>query len=612
LDEEPLYDGVMRGSGRASPAAAPNSEQHIEDERSLIDGDVSSLSQRGAKHVTGERQRTPQVTRPALLASKLRPTIGRLTRAPARLEEALRPRSGCLTLLHAGAGYGKTSVLAATHRPEWTWYNLDATDRDPAAFAARLGAALGVDARLPTDAAGDVLALELAQRLPGRATVTLDRGEQLGEAVELGRFLSELLVAAPALSVRLATRTRPALPLERLRLEGRLVELGPNDLRLNRSEVAQVLTAAWGHPPEAAQLDFADTVLDGWPAALQLWQAAVGEDGDLMAPLQSGQPLHEYLHEEVCGTLPDDVMDQLSRDWRWLVGRGPLLKRASNGSRRLVADRIVRDRVAVVPSRHGWRVHPLMTAFASMHASNAGAARLPQVATDREPSRGRPADAASGLAVHTFGGLRVRVDGVVLEDGEWPAASRRLLELLLCLPGGRSTANDAAETLWPNHPSRAARNSFNVALHGLRRVLEPDLTEGSHSRYVVREGRMYRLCLERLTCDAEEFAGLVRQAGPTLDESGACRLQAAVDLHADDFLASCEEAFAGERRAQLRTMLLTTLERLGQWYASAGRRELATSTLERLVSMEPGRRDAWERLMHLRSNGGNGHLASAG
>ncbi|HEY4028229.1 MAG TPA: hypothetical protein VGO86_17515, partial [Candidatus Dormibacteraeota bacterium] len=254
--------------------------------------------------MTGERYRTPSVTRSALLASKLRPTIVRRPQAPARMEEALRPLAGCLTLLHAGAGYGKTSVLAATHRPEWTWYNLDATDRDPQTFATRLSLALGIELSLPDDAGGDVLALELAHRLPDPTTVTLDRGEQLGESVELGRFLSELLMAAPALSLRMATRTRPALPLERLRLEGRLVELGPTELRLNRAEVAQLLTAAWGRPPEPIQLDFADRVLDGWPAALQLWQGTLGDDGDLLAPLQSGQPLHEYLHEEVCGTLP--------------------------------------------------------------------------------------------------------------------------------------------------------------------------------------------------------------------------------------------------------------------------------------------------------------------
>src|SRR5262249_53856428 len=163
---------------------------------------------------------------------------------------------------------------------------------------------------------GEVLALDLAQRLQGRATtVTLDRCEQLGDAIEAGRFLSELLLAAPALALRVASRTRPPLPLERLRLEGRLVEIGPAELRLSRTEIAALLTASWGRAPEAAQLDFADTVLGGWPAALQLWLGELGDEPDLLGPLQPGQPLHEYLHEEVFGTLPEEVMDQVNRDW---------------------------------------------------------------------------------------------------------------------------------------------------------------------------------------------------------------------------------------------------------------------------------------------------------
>src|SRR2546430_6892767 len=104
-------------------------------------------------------------------------------------------------------------------------------------------------------------------------------------------------------------------------------------------------------------------------------------------------------------------------------------------------------------------------------------------------------------SIRTFGGLQVLVNGSPLADTDWPAAARRLLELLLSRPGCRTTAHEAAQTLWPHHPQRAARNSFNVALHGLRRALEPELMDGSRSRYVVREGRLYRLSMERLTCD---------------------------------------------------------------------------------------------------------------
>jgi DNA-binding SARP family transcriptional activator len=578
--------------------------------------------------VTDERHRPARAALRGLLISKLRPTTVRRQQVPARLEDVVRPRFGCLTLVHAGAGYGKTTALAAGSRAAWVWYNLDATDREPATFAQRLSLALHADppaADLP--ATGEVLALEVAQRLQGRAvTLTLDRYEQLGDSVVAGRFLSELLLASPALALRVATRTRPALPLERLRLEGRLVEVGPEDLRLNRGEIADLLARCWGRQPQTVELDFADTVLDGWPAALQLWQSALGDDTDLLGPLQPGQPLHEYLHEEVLGTLPAEVVDQVSADWRWLLGRGSLVKRASNAGRRQVADRLVRDRVAVLPGRRGWRLHPLVAAFASMHTARGTSAVAARAGRQVEPTAQAPAPAqvarrpageprepvASRLAIRTFGGLGVILDGIPVADAVWPAAARRLLELLLSVPGGCTSAPEAAQALWPSNPPRAARNSFNVALHGLRRALEPHLTDGSRSRYVVRDGRMYRLRLERLTCDVEDFTRLARQVGP-LDESGARRLAGAIDLQSGDFLAGCDEPFTEKRRAQLRSELLDILEDVARWYASSGRRDLAVPALKRLVALEPGRREAWEQLMELHeAPDAAGQLASTG
>src|SRR5215469_9305257 len=119
----------------------------------------------GARHVTDERHR-PRAALRGMLISKLRPTTVRRQEVPSRLEDVVRPRFGCLTLVHAAAGYGKTTALAAGSHPSWVWYNLDATDRELATFAQRLSLAL--HAAVPaTDvpATGEVLALELAQRL---------------------------------------------------------------------------------------------------------------------------------------------------------------------------------------------------------------------------------------------------------------------------------------------------------------------------------------------------------------------------------------------------------------------------------------------------------------
>jgi DNA-binding SARP family transcriptional activator len=165
------------------------------------------------------------------------------------------------------------------------------------------------------------------------------------------------------------------------------------------------------------------------------------------------------------------------------------------------------------------------------------------------------------------------VHGVALADTAWPASSRRLLELLLSAPAYRTTADEAAGLLWPRHPARMARNSFNVALHGLRRALEPGLLSGVRSRYVVREGRTYRLGVELMTCDAEVFTQLAVDVEGPLDEAGARRLRAAVELYAGDFLATSGEHFAVERRAELRTVLIAcaeTLARSGPDAESAG------------------------------------------
>jgi DNA-binding SARP family transcriptional activator len=403
------------------------------------------------------------------------------------------------------------------------------------------------------------------------------------------------------MGIRVATRARPALPLERLRLDGRLVDVGPAEIRLDRDEIAELLARAWGRRPRPAELDFADEVLGGWPAAVQLWQETLGDGDDLLAPLQPGQRLHEYLHEELLPTLPDDVRAELRGDPAWMLGPGPLLKRANSASRRLVGDRMVRDRVGVVPCEDGWCLLPLAAAFIEMHVS---ADRDRDRTERRRPARDGRSDGpgmtvGAPAVIRTLGGLAVSVDQVRVPDAAWPTASRRLLELLLCLPGYQTTAQQAAQVLWPRHLLRAALNSFNVALHGLRRVLEPELTTGSESSYVIRQGHTYRLCLDRIACDVEEFSQLVRQAPWTVGEAGARQLEAATELYHGDFLATSPEEFAVEKRERLRRLVVDSLERLGEWHSSGGRAGNAIRVHNRLLELLPQREDVWARVLEL-------------
>ncbi|HEY4025884.1 MAG TPA: BTAD domain-containing putative transcriptional regulator, partial [Candidatus Dormibacteraeota bacterium] len=530
---------------------------------------------------------------------------------PSRLAEMLAPQPGCLLLVHAAAGYGKTTALAMTPPTNGLWYNLDRSDNAPRLLALRLCAALGLPP--PSEDVpplGEALALELADGLQGRSlTITLDRFQHVGDAPEVGRLLSELLLMVPGLAVRLATRTRPALPLERLRLEGRLPEVGPAELRLDQDEIERLLADGLDRPPRAAEVEFADSMLGGWPAAVHLWMAGLDESADLTAPLQPGKPLHDYLHEELLeGTLPPEVVVHLMADAGWLTGPGPIRERASTPDRRWAMDILVRDRVGVVPGRGGWHVHPLVGSFLQVHLTRQSPAAN-VVAIDPVETIVPPAPLR--VAIHTLGGLSVTIDGVPVEEAAWPTAARRLLELLLCLPGYQATAQQAARLLWPRHLPRSALNSFNVALHGLRRALEPDLTAGADSSYVIRQGRVYRLRLEQMICDVEEFTRLVRHVPRPLGEEPAERLETAVVLYRGDFLASSAEEFVQEKRTRLRRAMLDTLERLGEWHAEAARGPQALRAFTRLLELAPHREDAWARVLELHLADGDEYRALA-
>jgi two-component SAPR family response regulator len=198
-----------------------------------------------------------------------------------------------------------------------------------------------------------------------------------------------------------------------------------------------------------------------------------------------------------------------------------------------------------------------------------------------------------------------------VDDASWPTAARRLLELLLSLPGSQTTAQEAAAQLWPRHLPRSALNSFNVALHGLRRVLQPDMRAGGESGHVVRQGRLYRLALDEIACDADHFSRLVTGASLPLDDDAAQRLETAVALYHADFLATSSERFAEQKRARLRRLRLDALERLGEWHSHAGRDGQALYAFNRVLEQSPLREDVWARVLELHLSVGDEYGALA-
>ena len=198
---------------------------------------------------------TPRRTRPPTLRAVRRPRLTRpLTETTSQL----------LVALVAPAGYGKTTLLCdwadRDERP-FAWVTLDGEDNDPACLDASV--------RLAVERV-------VAPRGNGRFVLVLDDLQALHEpaaAATLAALLDEL----PAeVTVALASRTPPPLPVARLRAQRRLIEVGPRELAMDLDEGAAMLALA-GLEVDPEDLRQLLRCTEGWPAALSLGGITLGE-----------------------------------------------------------------------------------------------------------------------------------------------------------------------------------------------------------------------------------------------------------------------------------------------------------------------------------------------
>lgn len=262
---------------------------------------------------------------------------------PARPGLVLRPRlqqrviaglGGRLTLITAPAGFGKTTLaaasIAACGMPA-AWLSLDKDDNQPGRFLSYLIAALqGVDARLGREAA--VLNAGVRPAQP-EATLTslindLDAaGTQIVLALDDYQFIGSpaahrqaafLLEHAPeTLHVLIATRSDPPLPLARWRARGWTVELRAADLRFSEPEAARFLSDVMGLQLEAGPVAALAERTEGWIAGLQMAGLALQsspasggrEDvaGFIAAFSGTQRYIMDYLLEEALAGQPPEI-----------------------------------------------------------------------------------------------------------------------------------------------------------------------------------------------------------------------------------------------------------------------------------------------------------------
>jgi LuxR family transcriptional regulator, maltose regulon positive regulatory protein len=231
----------------------------------------------------------------------------------------------------APAGYGKTTLLA-----QWAqrtasrvgWVSVDERDNDPAVLLTYLAVALErvepIDPRVVRGLAGpggstlgavSRLAASMAA-MTGPVAVVLDHLEVLENQACLD-LVAELAAQLPAGSQLLvASRSRSPLPVGLLRAQGRVVELGVEELAMDDQEARALLEGAGVGLADAEVAELVGRT-EGWPAGLYL-AALAHKMGGPRAHAWAGftgddRFMADYLRSELLGQLPPERVAFLTR-----------------------------------------------------------------------------------------------------------------------------------------------------------------------------------------------------------------------------------------------------------------------------------------------------------
>ncbi|WP_226642341.1 HTH-type transcriptional regulator MalT [Microbulbifer variabilis] len=247
-----------------------------------------------------------------------------------------------LLLVTAPAGYGKTTLVtswASVQENPVAWYTLDASDNAPNQFCRYLvesvhratGKGVPQTCRLlmapqspdPTTIISHLLG-EL-RSLPSELRIVLDDYHHIdNQAVHnITRFL--LRHAPPGIGVVLTSRSQPPLGLATLRIQGRLLELGSEQLALNTEEIARLLKQRLPFNLDADRAAQLHHLSEGWPPAVQLFVLSVRDRQEVDRYLNE----LERGHSHILDYLAEEVLERLEPELRELLARTSILTRVN-------------------------------------------------------------------------------------------------------------------------------------------------------------------------------------------------------------------------------------------------------------------------------------------
>ncbi|MFC8923276.1 LuxR C-terminal-related transcriptional regulator [Cellulosimicrobium sp. NPDC057127] len=267
---------------------------------------MASVEERAEPEVLVRAPGAPGSVHARTAVPRLRgPTVARPA-VEARLAEALARR---LTLVSAGPGWGKTTVVArwarSTTSPRTAWLTLEPSDDRPAAFWADVVMALRDAGAVPAGHPLQTLAvsgrlqpgvlrrvLAALETLPEPVVLVLDDFHHVG--AEVAATIDDLLRYPLPLHLVVLTRSDPLLGLQRLRGQGEVAEVGAAELAFDAA-AAESLATSHGRALHGAELGRLLDETGGWAVGVRLRLEAA----DPLERVRADRSAAEFLLAEV-------------------------------------------------------------------------------------------------------------------------------------------------------------------------------------------------------------------------------------------------------------------------------------------------------------------------
>ena len=203
------------------------------------------------------------------------------------------------------------------------------------------------------------------------------------------------------------------------------------------------------------------------------------------------------------------------------------------------------------------------------------------------------------LAVRTLGSFELIQNGRVLSfPRKTPRKPLALLKAIVAFGGRLVPEKRIVDVLWPEEEGDAARESYRVALHRLRKILgDPDML-------TIENGRVSLDC-EKCWVDLHAFE---RAVGATIDclRSPAPESDPVLCLYRGPFLPENEESpWAVSARERLRSKFVAYVARQGKRLEASGRHDLAAEYYRRGIEADELAEEFYQGLMrcHLQAGG---------